>query len=361
MGAHSAFVSSEAVDFRLSKVAAFPGMRALLWDGDLLFASRGYKIFKARLCSLVRPAEWEPMGYCKPSWWRNLSSTFRVSSRLFRDGFHALAVLSSGHVVGAIPGAIVTLSPGDREFRLTHKVQRGTRPLHIAVTPDHQIFWGEYFDNPRRDEVRIYVSTDYGDHWDVAYTFARGAIRHVHNIVYDRWEGCLWVLTGDDREECRILNASYDFRHIEVMLSGSQQTRAAALIPTRNGVYFSSDTPAEQNYIYCLERHGRLSRLAPLNSSSIYGCRVRDHIFFSTMVEPTDINFERNVCLYGNLDGVNFRRLLEWKKDRWPMRLFQYGNAFLPDGPNETDLLAVTTIAVEGADCETSLWRMHSL
>jgi len=40
------------------------------------------------------------------------------------------------------------------------------------------------------------------------------------------------------------------------------------------------------------------------------------------------------------------------------MGLFQYGNAFLPDGHNTTGLLAVTTIAVERADLETSLWRL---
>jgi hypothetical protein len=40
------------------------------------------------------------------------------------------------------------------------------------------------------------------------------------------------------------------------------------------------------------------------------------------------------------------------------MRLFQYGNAFLPDGTNTTRLLAVTTVAVERADLETTLWRI---
>jgi hypothetical protein len=40
------------------------------------------------------------------------------------------------------------------------------------------------------------------------------------------------------------------------------------------------------------------------------------------------------------------------------MSLFQYGNAFLPDGKNTTSLLAVTTIAVERAGLETSIWRI---
>jgi len=50
-----------------------------------------------------------------------------------------------------------------------------------------------------------------------------------------------------------------------------------------------------------------------------------------------------------------------WRKDRWSMKYFQYGNAFLPDGENSTDLLAATTIAVQGADLRTSIWQTSKL
>jgi len=43
-----------------------------------------------------------------------------------------------------------------------------------------------------------------------------------------------------------------------------------------------------------------------------------------------------------------------------PMRYFQYGNAFLPDGENATNYLAATTIAVEPDDLVTTLWEVES-
>ena len=49
---------------------------------------------------------------------------------------------------------------------------------------------------------------------------------------------------------------------------------------------------------------------------------------------------------------------MQWKKDFWPMSLFQYGNAVLPDGRNATEFLAVTTVAVDGDDLKTSIWRV---
>jgi hypothetical protein len=268
-------------------------------------------------------------------------------------------VLPSGDLIAAVAGAIISLSPGETEFRVSHRVLRGTRPLHLAVTPNGHIAWGEYFDNPHRDEVHIYLSTDRGASWHVAHTFPKGAIRHVHNIVYDQWGDCFWILTGDSGSECNILRASCDFKQLDVILSGSQQARAVALVPAAEGLYFSSDTPLECNHVYSLDRQGNVNQLAELSSSSICGCRVGEAIFFSTMVEPSAVNPERQVRVYGSRDGVGWQKLLAWDKDRWPLGWFQYGNAFLPDGRNTSGFLATTTIAVHQADGETTLWKSN--
>jgi hypothetical protein len=203
-----------------------------------------------------------------------------LSSRLFRDGFHSLAVLPSGGIVAAVARSIVTLRAGDNKFCATHTIARGTRPLHITAVPAGAVFWGEYFDNAARDEVHIYASSDAGATWAVAYTVPWGAIRHVHNVIHDPWEDCLWVLTGDCGDECRILRASCDFSRVETVLQGNQQAGAVALVPLADGLYFSSDTPLETNYVYRLDRQRKLSQIATISSSSIYGCRVGDQIFF---------------------------------------------------------------------------------
>jgi hypothetical protein len=382
----------------LARVARFPGLRALAWAGDFLYASRGYELLRARIQNPSDGLAWQSVATFRPSLRRRASVLTRLTARLFRDGFHALAVLPSGGLVAAVPGAIITLGPNETEFRVTHAITRGTRPLHITAVPGGQIYWGEYFDNAARDEVHIYAATDDGvgsrenasrenrgrEQWTVAYTFPKGAIRHVHNIVHDPWGNCLWILTGDYGDECRLLRASCDFSRVETVLQGNQQARAVALVAMEHGLYFSSDTPLEANHIYRLNRDGtgealdatgertgeaahvRIpSRLAPISSSSIYGCRVGTTIFFSTMVEPSEVNRDRQVRVYGgnaSLDGsaTQWQPLLEWKKDRWALGLFQYGNAFLPDGNNTTRYLAVTTIAVESDDMATSLYEVHS-
>jgi len=346
----------------LTLLARFPGLRTLAWVGTQLYAARGYELVRANIEDF-RHIAWQPVAVLRPSLRRRFSVTNRLTARLFRDGFHALAVLPSGGLIGAVPGSIVTLSPGDTEFRQTHTITRGTRPLHIAAVPGGKVYWGEYFDNSARDEVHIFASADGGSSWAVAYTFPKGAIRHVHNIVHDSWANCLWILTGDYGDECRILRASVDLSRVEPVMQGNQQARAVAAVPTEHALYFSSDTPLESNYIYRLDRQGRLTQLAAISNSSIYGCRVGTRVFFSTMVEPSEVNRDRSVRIYGADVAKTgpWKPLLAWQKDFLPMALFQYGNAFLPDGQTSTPFLAVSTVAVKSDDLALSLYSVENV
>ena len=340
----------------LAHVASYPRLRALTWDNHILYAASGYRLLRADMNSRV--IRWEHVADHDPGIVRKVSSWSNLGFRLLRDGFHGLAVLPTGYLAAAVPGAIVTLAPGETKFRATHKITRGTRPLHIAVNGSGELFWGEYFDNRLREEVHIYKSSDHGESWQIAYTFPRRSIRHVHNIVYDRWGNCLWILTGDAGSECQILRASCNLSKVETVLSGNQQSRAVAMVPTADAVYFASDTPFETNFVHRLERNGKVSELGSVSSSAIYGCRVGEAMFFATMVEPSEANRDHHVRIFGSADGNRFESLLRWPKDGWHMRWFQYGNARLPDGDNNTRFLAVSTIAVQGADLETSLWKV---
>lgn len=345
----------------LVRVARFPRLRALTWDRDVLYASRGYELMRVPIKD-VSNLNWASLATFRPNWKRRLSATTRLTARLFRDGFHALAVLADGALVAAVPGSILNLRPGETEFHQTHAITRGTRPLHITAVPDGTVYWGEYFDNASRDEVHIYASSDGGTTWNIAYTFPKRSIRHVHNIIHDPWQSCLWILTGDYADECRILRATCDLSRVETVLQGKQQARAVAAVPAEDALYFSSDTPLEQNYIYRLDHQGALSQLAAINSSSIYGCRVGAKLFFSTMVEPSEVNRDRTVRVYAadTRTPNHWRPQLEWGKDPWPMSFFQYGNAFLPDGNNTTQYLAMSTVAVIGDDMVTSLYSVDA-
>ena len=113
----------------LTRVARYPGLRALAWVGDDLYAPRGYELFRAKIHD-PRQIAWQTVAEFRPGVRRSLSATNRFTARLFRDGFHALAVLASGEIIGGIPGSIITLRPGDNEFRQTHSITRYSSSSH---------------------------------------------------------------------------------------------------------------------------------------------------------------------------------------------------------------------------------------
>src|ERR1035438_3012209 len=122
----------------LKKVGAWPNIRVLAWDEDVLYGSRGYQIIRLKLNEYTRQQSvgdepWEPVARFRPLWWRNLTVRTNLTYRLTREGFHALCVVGDHSneqtMVGAVPGAIVTKTSVDDEFLVTHQVHRGTRPL----------------------------------------------------------------------------------------------------------------------------------------------------------------------------------------------------------------------------------------
>src|SRR5215831_16667419 len=124
MAAHAISMPKSAAVLKLTLRNRYPGLRVLAWDGPLLYASRGYALLYADF-SQSNP-EWNEVAACQPTWWRRLTAKARLSARLLRDGFHALAALPAGNLICAVPGEIVTLAPGDTEFRVTHALLRGT-------------------------------------------------------------------------------------------------------------------------------------------------------------------------------------------------------------------------------------------
>ena len=340
---------------RLTPVGRFPGLRPLLWVGDRLYVSRGYTLYAGD----PGTGSWQRVARYKPPLHRALSSTTRLGSRLRRDGFYALVPLPNGTLVAILPKAIAICPPGADEFEVTWRVQRGTRPLAMTVTPAGDIYWGEYFSNPDRDQVHVYGSHDEGRSWDVVFTFPAGAVRHVHSVTYDPHRDLMWLCTGDYDAESRVMQVSMDWQHVETVLEGTQQTRTVRPVPTSQGLYFATDSEMEENHIYLLANDGKLEHLCPINGPGMWSCQVGSTIFFSTDVEPSSINRDRHASVYAGRDGGSWHRVVAWRKDIWPMPHFQYGNIILPRGSNSTNLLVGTGMSVRGEDDIMHLWRVE--
>jgi len=334
-------------------VHTFPRLRVLAWHRNVLFASHAYTLLSA---DFSEPApHWSIAGFFRPAGWRNLTSSARLSLRLFGDGFYALAVLPTGHLVASVPGAIISLAPGDTEFHVTHEIKFGRPPQKFVVTDDRKIFWSGHVETSERSEACLYTSPDRGLTWEVVHPFPRGVAAGIRGLVHEEWDNCLWIFAEDEGPNCKVFRASLDFQVVEVAISG-REAQMAACVPTRDAIYFGTHL-AGANHILRLRRNGSLIKVASIDGPVLCGCQVGNSILFSTVAKANSASVGSRVKVCRSPDGDNWEEFLQWKKDFWP-DVFQSGCAFLAEGNNSTDLLAVTTVAVAGADLEMTLWRI---
>jgi hypothetical protein len=140
------------------------------------------------------------------------------------------------------------------------------------------VFFGEYFRNEQRDQVRIYGSYNAGKDWDVRYTFKPGEIRHIHALMKDPYEDKLWICTGDDNEEPRIAWTDDDYKTIHPIGQGSQMWRATQLIFEKDYIYWGADT-YEKDYagIYRWHRQTqKVEKLSDVDGAMFHATRLKN-------------------------------------------------------------------------------------
>ena len=286
----------------------------------------------------------------------NALSYSKLHNRLMRKGIYCLKILKNGRFLFVIKGGIYNFDHINGYMDKSFSISRGSRPLFLCENQDGDIFFGEYYNNPKRDEVNIYVLRSSSGSWEVAYKFKKNNIRHVHGVFYDIYDNKLWVTTGDRDNESALWFTDNQFKTLEKAISGSQQSRALQLLFTKDYVYFGTDTPFEINHIYRLEKSsGKVEKLISVDSSVYWGCKVGEYLFFSTAVEPSKVNKSRYACIWGSSDGKTWKCVAKFKKDTWPMKYFQIGQIFFPQGENKTDYLFFTPFATEN---DQTLQRM---
>jgi hypothetical protein len=293
--------------------------------------------------------------------WKLLLGRFRLLSRLLRLEPVAIERLSEGCYVVSCNRTLYHLDERNEVLVPLLCSREGfSNPLNIC-SDGYAVYWGEYGGNSRHDKVNIYrLGRDLS--LEVVYSFPQGVIRHIHNIIWDKDNELFYILTGDLERTSGIYTSNHDWTDIKPLLTGSQQYRAVIGFPYKDGLIYATDSVDEENNIYLLQ-HGKVSMLAPLSGSCIYGTETRTHYIFSTTVESPEGRGLRALLSNKLGDGIKDRKthlvvvrkddlkveeVLRVKKDPWPMKLFLYGTLMFPKGQEESDDLWYYVMACKG-------------
>lgn len=335
-------------------IKAVAGIRPLWANDETVVAYRRGRI--AVMDPELSAVQWQvdlPALSPRAAW----AATTRLTRRILRVEPTDAVEGAPGSIFINNRSAIWRLDLGSRTLVRDFTIPEGRNALALCPLSGFQgfadgLYFGDYFDNPGKDEVRIWRRSTEGE-WDVAYRFGKGEIDHIHAIVPDPYRQCLWILTGDFDSGAALWQARADFTGVRPVLRGDQLYRATWLYPTPNALYYATDTQLEQNHLCRLapssDNVWQVERVCRLPGSSIYGAPVPGGFLLSTAVEPgmpsgrliPDL-LERQpgpgiegtrAFVYQLAPDGSCAEILAAEKDMWPLRLMQFGTFHLCAAP----------------------------
>jgi hypothetical protein len=191
--------------------------------------------------------------------------------------------------------------------------------------------YGEYGALSRSDPVHVCAARYPSFAFESVHSFAPGEVKHVHNVEWDPHDLCYWVLVGDADGESGILRFRPDFSGAEWLVRGSQLARAVNVFVLPDALLYATDSERAGNWVVSVDKQsGDLTRIQGIASSSLGAARIRGRYYVSAAVEPSLVNLTRTCHLYESADGLGWKPVAGYAKDRWRPTYFQFGTLVLP-------------------------------
>lgn len=291
---------------------------------------------------------------------------------------NASGIKCGNYVIFAFKGTIWKFDLINKSINNIFKLNHGSRPLKFISISDNPsfetgIYFGEYFGNPNMNEVKIYKLDIEKMNTEIVYTFIEGEINHIHSLIEDKANDCLWILSGDFDNAAGIWMAKDNFSKVTLIFGGHQDFRSCVACPIGKGLLYATDTPFSQNTVRLLhKKEGKWvnRKLFEINGSVIYGYNTEKYLFISTSVEPNghSNNLLESFISMKKGDGIKdyisyiykidketfgYKIIYEAKKDFLPFVLFQFGTLLFPSGSWDRNILPIFHIATKNNDLKT--------
>jgi hypothetical protein len=291
---------------------------------------------------------------------KRLLGKWRLCNRLLRLEPRCVGPLNNHRFVVSILGKLWLVDTEGKNLSLLAELRTGYGLVSFCSN-NNGLYWGDYGANPNHDEINIY-RIDSNLNINVVYSFSQGSIRHIHTIIKDN--DSFIVMAGDNEPEAGIYEANFDWTDVKPWKIGEQKYRAVVGFSYKGGLLYATDSVETENHLWYIEADGTEHELTSINGSCIYGAETKDYFLFSTTVESHEGGGIRRL-LSNELGGgikskdvhiiavskkdLSVRIIKKYKKDIWPMKLFQYGRAPFAGGQTEvTDGVWCYPIACKG-------------
>ena len=306
---------------------------------------------------------------------------FTLSARAMRLVNFTSIALDTNRFLVAYRSVAYHVDIKKKEIKPVFNIDKGKRPLFFCIVNSSAkktvpgIYYGDYCGNPDKGPINIYCVNPDTFEKKVVYTFEKGLVNHVHNVVYDEGRDCIWVFTGDFGDAAAIWRTDDGFASVKCILKGNQDYRTDVVTIEKGDLWYATDAPFAPNHLIRLyENKGawELEKVTSLNGPVIYGGRMGDKLVFSTDVESDGIYKNRIDCytsrklgkgikdyyayIYSlDLNTKKVNVIYKCKKDLLPFVLFQFGAIMFPQGNCDGSIIPAFHVALNKYPLKTLL------
>ncbi|MDH5216055.1 MAG: hypothetical protein OEX19_00015 [Gammaproteobacteria bacterium] len=352
-------------------------VKPLFFDGDELIVAKNQKIFRLGTDGKLRI-----LFSFENSLLYRVLEYFNLIFRLRRAGIYTSCKYHSNYYF-CYQKKLFRFDVIEKQITLEKYFSQGHGPLQFCCVDslsgfEDGVYFGEYFGNADKDEISIFQRKPDGQ-WVTVYTFPKGIINHIHALVPDRKNKCIWILVGDHGSSASIWRATDCFNDVVCIKGDNQQYRSCVAFPTEKGLLYATDTQYEENHIRLLELvegDWRSKEIFPINGSCIFGCELKDYYIFSTSTEPAvggqqskikqlfdskpgpGILHNASYVVACKKNDFSCKVVYSREKDFLPYRLFQFGTIMFPNGSSKSNQLFAYNVGSKSCDLSTETWEI---
>ncbi len=332
------------MEWKIEEIPALKGFTVEYAEPENYYLSRRNVLYHSK--TLIPP--FETISAIDAPRWKSIASNSRLAQRFLRFQVTNVFPLSNGDLFVTFDKTVGIVRNG--KYQSLSGIIRPCRVLRSACAVDERgnVFFGEYLLNHKRTEMRIYKYTPGQNSVEVVYTFPPKSIMHIHGIYLDDFTKSMFCLTGDDENECQILQSFDEFKSIEVIGKGDETWRAVSLLFSPEALYYGMDAEFRTNHIYKIDRLTELREsLGEVNGTVFYSKKLGDELFFTTTAENA-LSQTENVAAIWNVNSEGkCEELVKFKKDRWHPTYFQFGTIHFSSVSKLQDELYFHLVGVE--------------
>lgn len=302
-----------------------------------------------------------------------------LSARAFRLVNFTSCPIDSTRILVAYRSVAYLVDLAKKRIDQQFIIDKGKRPLFFCnvksgsnSTPPG-VYYGDYCSNPDKNPISVYYIDPVSFEKKVVYTFGKGMINHVHNIVYDEGRDSIWIFTGDFGDAAAIWRTNDGFKTVECILKGNQDYRADVATIYKEDIWYATDAPFAPNHLMRIsenENGWKLEKVSAINGPVIYGGRMGDSLIFSTDVESDGIYKNRLDELTSRKRGKGIKDyyaylyafdlkirelkiIYKCKKDCLPFVIFQFGAIMFPKGDCDGHVIPAFHVALNKHQLKT--------